>query len=228
MPRCALLLLLLAGVVRADETPKILTLGDSITKGVRQGVKVNETFAAYLQEMLKEKGIKAEVINVGVGGEDTGGALRRLERDILGRKPRLVAVMYGTNDSYSDKGKKDSRLTPEQFRRNLTELVRALRNKGVEPILMTEPRWAKDAGPDGSGDSPNVGLEKFMHITRDIARAEKVPLVDHFTHWTKAEQNGVNLNGWTTDGCHPNPRGHREIATVTLPAVVAALKRPPE
>src|SRR6476660_7469915 len=122
MIRSILVLSLVAGVVQADEPAKIITLGDSITKGVRQGVKANETFAAYLQDMLKEKGVKAEVINVGIGGEDTNGALRRLERDVIGRKPRLVAIMYGTNDSYVDKGKKDSRLTPEQFRRNLTEL----------------------------------------------------------------------------------------------------------
>src|SRR5438132_12487229 len=99
MSRSVLCVLLLTSVVRADEPAKIITLGDSITKGVRPGVKANETFAAYLQEMLKEKGVKAEVINVGVGGEDTGGALKRLERDVVGRKPRLVAVMYGTNDS---------------------------------------------------------------------------------------------------------------------------------
>src|SRR5436190_21317183 len=119
MLRVAACLLLLTHFSRAEEPAKVVTLGDSITKGVRPGVKANETFAAYLQDMLKDKGVKAEVINVGVGGEDTNGALGRLERDVIGRKPRLVAVMYGTNDSYVDKGKKDSRLTQEQFRRNL-------------------------------------------------------------------------------------------------------------
>src|SRR5436190_22492139 len=130
MLRVTACLLLLTHFSRADEPVKVVTLGDSITKGMRSGVKANETFAAYLQEMLKEKGVKAEVVNVGVGGEDTGGALRRLERDVIDRKPRLAAVMYGTNDSYVDKGKKDSRLTEAQFRRNLTELVQALRKKG--------------------------------------------------------------------------------------------------
>jgi lysophospholipase L1-like esterase len=221
-----LMAVVLGSPARADEPAKVVTLGDSITRGVRPGVKADETFTAYLGAALKEKGVKAEVINAGVGGEVTTQALKRLERDVLARKPRLVAVMYGTNDSYVDRGKKDSRLTPEEFRRNLTQLVQTLRKGGVVPLLMTAPRWAKDAGPDGSGESPNVRLERFMVLCREVARAEKVPLVDHFAHWTEAENKGVNLREWTTDGYHPNPRGHREMANLMLPAVLEALKNP--
>src|SRR5262245_5979843 len=113
MARLILVFVLLSNVARADEPVKVITLGDSITKGVRQGVKADETFAAYLQAMLKEKGVKAEVVNVGVGGEDTGGALKRLEKAVITQKPKFVAIMYGTNDSYIDTGKKESRMTAE-------------------------------------------------------------------------------------------------------------------
>src|SRR5258706_11894334 len=93
-------------VAAEPQTPlEIVTLGDSITKGVRSGVKPEETFAALLEADLKGRGVDAHVSNVGIGGERTDGALARLEKDVLAKKPRLVTVMYGTNDSYVDKGK---------------------------------------------------------------------------------------------------------------------------
>ena len=53
----------------------IVTLGDSITRGVRPGVDADETFAAVLEKKLIDRGIEATVINVGVGGERTDQAL---------------------------------------------------------------------------------------------------------------------------------------------------------
>src|SRR5438552_15698538 len=50
---------------------RIVTLGDSITRGVRAGVNSEETFAALLQVGLKDKGVAAEVVNLGIGGERT-------------------------------------------------------------------------------------------------------------------------------------------------------------
>ena len=55
-------------VIAAEPTARIVTLGDSITKGVRTGVKPQETFAALLQAALKEQGRDVEVTNVGIGG----------------------------------------------------------------------------------------------------------------------------------------------------------------
>src|SRR5690606_8191551 len=34
-----------------------------------------------------------------------------------------------------------------------------------------------------------------------------------------AESNGQNLREWTTDGYHPNPAGHRELAARMLPVL---------
>jgi hypothetical protein len=60
--------------------PRIVVLGDSITKGVRPGVTAEETFAAVLQRRLLEQGLSYEVINRGIGGERTDQALKRLAR----------------------------------------------------------------------------------------------------------------------------------------------------
>ncbi len=213
---------LTAAQLASAEPLEIITLGDSITKGVRTGVKPEETFAALLQEELKSRGIDARVTNVGVGGERTDGALARLEKDVLAKKPRLVTVMYGTNDSYVDKGKDQPRLTVEQYRANLAELVKRIKGAGAIPVVMTEPRWGKSAR-NGAGANPNELLQEYVAACREVAKEAGVPLVDNFGTWTRCEAAGHDISKWMTDECHPNPLGHRALTDAILPVVLAQL-----
>lgn len=212
-------LLVAATFAKADdehETITIVTLGDSITKGVRAGVEADETFAAVLDAELAAIGIEADVINVGVGGETSDGGLARLEEAVLSLHPDYVMIMYGTNDSYIDQGGTEPRLSSEEFRTHVTSLVDELRAEGVEPILMTEPCYAADGPRNGLGEDCNVRLAEYMEITRAVAMEKKTLLVDHFKVWSAAAADGTDLNEWTTDGYHPNPEGHRQIAATIL------------
>jgi len=204
---------------------RIVTLGDSITKGVRSGVKAEETFAARLESALRADGVEASVVNVGIGGERTDQALKRLAKDVLAQKPSLVTIMYGTNDSYVDQGKNASRITAEEYRANLGKLVDELRAAGIIPVLMTEPRWGKTAKLNGIGEHPNVRLERYVAACRNVAAEKRTPLVDHYQHWTNAEAKGTDIGSWTTDQCHPNPAGHRVLTEVMLPVIRAALPK---
>jgi lysophospholipase L1-like esterase len=60
-----------------ESKARVVTLGDSITRGVRAGVKPEETFTALLEKGLRGRGLDAEVVNVGIGGERTGRPTRR-------------------------------------------------------------------------------------------------------------------------------------------------------
>ncbi|MEQ1828572.1 MAG: GDSL-type esterase/lipase family protein, partial [Pirellula sp.] len=206
---------------------RIVALGDSITKGTRAGVKQEETFAERVNLALQTGSPKAVVINVGIGGERTDQALRRLTSDVLIHKPTVVTIMYGTNDSYVDVGKSDSRLTVDEYRGNLERIVRELRAAGVTPVLMTEPRWGKTAKANGIGEHPNVRLEKFVAACREVATSTQTILVDHFQHWTDAELEGVDIGTWTTDQCHPNAEGHRVMAELMLPTLQKAIAQVP-
>lgn len=206
-----------------SRTWTIVALGDSITKGVRSGVSTDETFAVLVEKQLRESGHAVDVFNVGIGGERTDQVLRRLDR-IVEQNPDIVTVMYGTNDSYVDRGKTTSRITLEAYRTNLTTIVTELLRRGITPVLMTEPRWSDKAGKNGVGENPNVRLEPYVEACREIAGQWRVPLVDHFASWTDARDvDGVDLHGWTTDGCHPNPAGHRVLAATMLPVLQRAI-----
>jgi lysophospholipase L1-like esterase len=212
-------------VATVAPSARIVVLGDSITKGVRSGVSAEQTFAALLRTSLSEEGLDVDVINQGIGGERTDQALTRLSHDILALEPAVVTVMYGTNDSYVDKGQQDSRLSEEQYHQNLTTIIGELQRLGIQPVLMTEPRWGDNAGPNGVGEHPNVRLEKYVDECRRVAEETRTPLVDHFGVWTEANSKGTDIGAWTTDQCHPNPAGHKIIAETMLPAVLNALAR---
>ncbi|GAB4159362.1 MAG: SGNH/GDSL hydrolase family protein [Planctomycetaceae bacterium] len=190
----------------------MVTLGDSITRGVRPGVKASETFASLVEKSLRKSGYRVKVTNVGIGGERTDQALKRLDKVLKKHAPAMMTVMYGTNDSYVDRGKSASRISLKSYEANLRRIVQHLRAKHVVPILMTEPRWGKNARKNGLGEHPNVRLEKYIDACRRVAREMKVPLVDHFDVWSKVEAKGIDIGKWTTDQCHPNPKGHRIMA----------------
>ncbi|MCA9174006.1 MAG: hypothetical protein KDB14_05915 [Planctomycetales bacterium] len=202
----------------ATQSLRIVALGDSITKGVRSGVATEQTFASLLQAGLVDGGQQATVANVGIGGERTDQALKRLDQ-VIALKPDVVTIMYGTNDSYVDAGKQDSRISVAAYRRNLDEITAKLIRHGIRPVLMTPPRWSLQARPNGLNENPNVKLEPYVVACREAADFWAVPLVDHFRHWTDAQTDGVTLHDWTTDGCHPNPAGHAKLAERILPVL---------
>ena len=204
---------------------RVVALGDSITKGVRPGVSPEETVSSLMQVKLKAAGIDAEIVNLGIGGERTDQALKRL--DAVGElRPQIVTVMYGTNDSYVDSGASASRISRKDYKANLKSIVADLQLRGIKPILMTEPRWSDKAPVNGLGENPNLRLAPYMEACREVASECHVPLIDHFALWTKARDGGQDLNEWTTDGCHPNPRGHRELAEAMWPTLRAGLRTP--
>lgn len=203
---------------------RIVTLGDSITRGVRAGVKPDETFAALLQDTLQKKKINARVTNIGIGGEGTDQALARLAKGVIALKPHIVTIMYGSNDSYVDPGQNKPRLTVSQYEDNLKKLIAELRKAGIKPLLMTPPRWG-DKAKNGIGENPNLRLEKYVEACRKVAKKTKTPLIDHFAYWSEKAKGGVDIGTWTTDQCHPNPRGHREIVELMLPVVVKTIQK---
>lgn len=214
---------LFTGSSLAAEPLRIVTLGDSITKGVRPGVTDQETFAAELQRQLRAGQFPdAEVINVGIGGEMAGQGLKRLENDVVAKKPSIVTIMYGHNDSYVDAGKTEARVSIPRFRGDLSQLVQRLREAGIVPILMTPPAYAEKSGPNGIGEHCNIKLAQYAEVTRQVAETLQVPLIDHFAAWSETSKNGTDLNDWTTDGYHPNPKAHVELATRMLPIVVSS------
>jgi len=164
------------------------------------------------------------VHNVGIGSERTDLALARLARDVVAQRPDWVTVMYGTNDSWVDTDKTESRLSADAYEANLRELVRRLRAAGIGVVLMTAPKFGEQAKRNGLGEDPNGRLAAYMERCRTVARELRLPLVDHFAGWDERQRGGASLQAWTTDGVHPNADGHGDLAA-RMAAVLDPLLR---
>jgi lysophospholipase L1-like esterase len=69
----------------------IICFGDSITFGY--GVQAGEDYPTALAKL-----VSLPVINMGIDGDTSTEALRRLESDALDRNPLLVIIEFGGND----------------------------------------------------------------------------------------------------------------------------------
>lgn len=191
---------------------RIITLGDSITRATRPGVSPTQSFSALLQARLRDAGLPVDVHNLGIGAERTDQALRRLDADVIYQRPQLVTVMYGTNDSWVDPGRTEPRLDAVLFEANLREIVRRLRQVNIGVVLMTEPKFEAKNPRNGLGEDPNIRLGQYMEITRRVAKDMRVTLIDHFAAWDGLQRTKATVADLTTDGCHPNAAGHRDLA----------------
>jgi acyl-CoA thioesterase-1 len=123
-----------------------------------------------------------------------------------------------------DKGQKVPRISKDEYASHLRDIIGKLKKAGIKPVLMTEPRWA-DGAKNGIGEDPNPRLEQYLAECRLVAAETKTPLVDHYSHWSSAQAKGTDIAKWTTDLCHPNPAGHREINILLVPVILKQLDR---
>lgn len=196
---------------------RVVCLGDSVTKAVRPGVEPHQTFCALLQKELSSAEQAVEVVNSGVGGNTTADGLSRFDRDVLAHEPQGVVLMFGLNDSWIDAGKSASRLTVEQYRDNLKQMIDRLKSRGVQVVLMTpNPAIAPMYEPER-----NRTLKPYVEAVRRLAREEQLELVDVYARFGELGLEGADLNSLFTDAMHPNPAGQQLIADLLAPKLRA-------
>src|ERR1700690_1088741 len=73
----------------------IVAMGDSLTAGL--GVNENDAYPAQLERKLQAAGLHWKVVNAGISGETSSGALSRINW-VLKLKPDIVVLETGAND----------------------------------------------------------------------------------------------------------------------------------
>lgn len=199
-----------------DAVVRVVAFGDSITEGSRFGIHANQNFASLAEDALRSEGLDVGIRNASIGGQTTVDALKRYDADVVRAKPKAVTIMFGSNDSFIDSGRTESRVSLDAYRHNLETMIERAKAAGIRPVLMTPPRWGLRP-INGLGENPNPRLEAYVEVCREIAAQRSVPLVDHFADWKAAEEHGQQLRLWLLDGLHPNAEGHQRMAALLLP-----------
>lgn len=170
------------------EAPRLVFLGDSLTAGY--GLDAREAFPALIQERIRARGWTWTVVNAGVSGDTTAGALRRLDR-VFRKRVDVLFVCLGANDGLRG-------LPPEASERNLRAIVARGKREGAQ-VVLAGMRLPENYGPAYRG--------RFEAMYDRIARQERVALLP-FLLEDVALRPELNQN----DGIHPNAEGTRRVA----------------
>jgi acyl-CoA thioesterase-1 len=182
-----LLALLLAFQPMAAQ-PTLVFLGDSLTAGL--GLDRSQAFPSLVEARLRKAGLDWKVVNAGVSGDTSAGALARMD-GICRAKPDLLFVCIGSNDGLRG-------LPVAGLEKNLRAILDRARREKIPVVL------AGAMVPDNYG---RAYQESFRTVFGRLAREYKVPLMPFLLEGV-AMRPELNQE----DGIHPNPEGARRVA----------------
>lgn len=211
-----------APLLRPDDS--WVALGDSITED-GQAIRWVEYYMR-----TRNAAPKFRAVNAGVGGDNAGAAMRRLDHDVLARRPTVVSVMFGMNDvgrnDYAtDKTDATSlvrrRQSLERYEANLNALVKKLRAADVR-VVLASPTSYEHAPRVPSPDFPgiNAALKSCEDIMRKIGAAQNVPVAnvhEIFDRWnTELQKESPDGSLIAPDRVHPHAAGQFVMAASFL------------
>lgn len=185
----------------ADQTVRIVALGDSLTAGY--GLPAADAFPAKLERALKAKGYDVRIENAGVSGDTASGGLSRLDWSVPDGTEAVILEL-GANDALRA-------IDPTVTRRALDAILLRLKERNIAVLLcgmLAPPNY----GPDFA--------RAFESIFPDLAAKHDALLYPFFLDAVAAERH-LNL----PDGLHPSAAGIDVIVARILPKVEELIAR---
>lgn len=194
---------------------RVVFFGDSIT----EERNYTRPFQDYVYARYPERHIR--FFNAGWSGDQLGGGLNRLGRDVLSRNPDVVTVCFGMNDGHYQKLSDDSANT---YRKNLDAVVKTLTDKKIRVVIFSpspvdydqQPPWLKY---NLSEVDYNGTLAAFGTIGSEIAQKYGATYVD-ILHPMMANMATMKVKDagdrLLRDGVHPVERGGVVMAGAML------------
>jgi isoamyl acetate esterase len=200
--------------VELKKNDRIIFFGDSLTALAGREAPPEHVMKGYVR-IVRETLAKAhpdknlEVDWVATGGHTVPDLLKRVENDVLAKKPTIVVIQIGCNDA--------RRIPKETFQASLEQLIDQLQRAGVQVVQCTLTSVGEKH--DGS-NKDDAKLEEFAQTEREIAQAKNVPLNDlrkaFVAHWKEHNPDNKPNGVLTYDGNHFNQRGHDFVAEQML------------
>lgn len=190
------------------EPAEIVALGDSLTAGY--GLPPEDGFVPQLQAWLSAKGIEARVVNAGVSGDTTAGALARLDW-ALDPEADAVVVTLGGNDLLRG-------LPPEEARANLDAILSGIGARGL-PVLLVPMQAPGNYGPDYKAAFDAIYPELAAKHGALLARPFLAPILD------LPDRGAAMAEYVQPDGLHPNAKGVALVVEALGPEVEKLLSR---
>lgn len=186
------------------DAPTIVFLGTSLTAGL--GLDPDDAYPAVIQRKIDSAGLDYSVINAGVSGESSAGALRRMDW-ILRQPPAILVIETGANDGLRGQD-------PDSLEANIQGIIDQVRKASPETrVILT-----------GMEALPNLGAayaKRFHDVYPALAKANHLPLVPFLLQ----DVGGVDsLN--QQDGIHPTEAGAKIVAANVWRVLQPELRSP--
>lgn len=198
---------------------RVVFLGDSITQaGARPGGYVTLVAEAIVRQ---KPDLGVEVIGAGISGNKVPDLEKRLQRDVLDKKPTVVVIYIGINDVWHSL---NNRGTPKDaYEQGLRRLIEQIEKAGARVILSTPSVIGEKT--DGT-NKLDAMLDEYSQISRQVAKDTGAQLLDLHQQFRdylmKHNPDNAEKNVLTTDGVHLNAAGNRFVADRMLEALGAA------
>ncbi len=174
---------------------KIVAFGTSFTNG--RGVISNQAYPARLEAKLKQRGVTADVINLGVNGDTTSNLLNRLEK-IPANTDLVIYEFARGNDSRAG-------ISEELTKINSKEIVGKLLSKNIKVLIVVR---------DQNIDRLERRLSSYSGTFAD-------QMVEIISIYQPADKILHDREIWS----HPTVEAHDEIAESMIPFVTRLLTR---
>jgi len=181
---------------------KLILFGDSLTAGYESGVtdfRVNEGIEREFYDV--------EVINAGIPGDTTKGAVLRVESHVLKYKPDLVVVFFGANDVALNSG-----VSLLDYKENLTRLIKQI---GFEKVILIGGPFTAQEEKYGL-DRPLEKIKQYSQMAEIIAEKNQVVFIDLFNKMLENENPNELLQ---QDGLHFSKKGYQLLISLINQAI---------
>jgi isoamyl acetate esterase len=209
---CSVVLLVACAFAPQKKT-KVIFFGDSITE---LGVKP-EKYRGYilqLEDMLKKekKEDQYELVGSGISANKVYDLYLRMEEDVLAKNPDVVVIYVGVNDVWH-KTLLGTGTDADKFEKFYQAIIKKLQANNIKVVLCTPAVVGEKTDMSNPLDGD---LNKYSNIIREIAKKNKLPLVD----LRKSFQQYLDKNNpenkekeiLTYDRVHMNDKGNKFIA----------------
>jgi len=162
----------LAQAIDAAGSVKIVALGSSTTAG--EGGIV--AYPYRLEAILRDKyaNHRIDVLKRGVGGEEAPKERKRIDRDVIAEKPRLVIWQMGTNAVWQSK--EDDPPSLDETILALRQGIRRLRDERSIDIILMDPQYVPAMLTQATQDA----TDRMVSAIADVSRKERVNLFRRF------------------------------------------------
>lgn len=178
--------------------PEVVFMGNSITEG----------WFNYHPDFFKKNNFACR----GIGGQTSSEMLVRFRQDVIELRPRVVAILAGTNDIAMNNGY----IALENTFQNIVSMCELAKFNGIKVLLCSVTpaayfNWRPQV-------EPAKIIPKLNKMLREYAEAtESVEWVDYFTPMV-GEDKAMRAE-YSPEGSHPNGEGYKVMERIVVPAI---------